>query len=358
MRTGRILIVDDDPKTAQMVELMLQKAGYEATVVHSGLEFLERIEEYSANSLPAVDLILLDIRMPKVDGLEVCSRLRAMPGWDSLPIVMVTGLQHAEDRLAAFEAGANDYVTKPFLQSELLARVDSFVKLREAQARHEDAERRVRKLAVQMLNLQEEERKRIAHELHDDVGQILTGVKLNLTLLERALPKEGADLHAMVTRTRSLIDTTMAYVRQMASSLRPPALDELGLIPALQSHMDRLVECTGLEVQTSLDASGQRLPREIETAIYRIVSEATTNILRHASARHVEVVLRSEGSGIYTCVADDGKGFDPDQRLQEAWREGHVGVLGIRERVANLQGRFKVSSTIGQGTRMEVWLPC
>jgi signal transduction histidine kinase len=357
MRSGRILIVDE-PESAQMLARMLTEAGYETTALASGSDLLAKIEEYTVGSLPAVDLVLLDIRMPGVDGLEACRRLRALPGWDSVPVLILTELQRLEDRSAAFAAGASDCVTKPLLQSELLARVGALASLRMARARQQEVEDRVRKLAVQVLNLQEEERKRIAQELHDEVGQILTGVKLNLTLLERALPKENTDLQGMISRTRSLIDATMAYVRQMASSLRPPALDELGLIPALQGHVDRLVESTGLEVQTSLDASRRRLPREIETAVYRIVSEATTNIVRHAAAHHVEIVLQFLGNEIYACVADDGRGFNPEQRLREALQEGHVGVRGMRERATNLQGRFKITSAPGHGTRLEVWLPC
>ncbi len=357
MASGRVLIVDDDPHIVQMLRSILDHHGYQTSLALSGWEVLEMIQQAGPDQEPAVDLILLDIRMPVVDGLEVCRKIRAQPAWANVPIVMVTALHSLQDRLVAFEAGANDFVTKPFQQAELLARVRAFVDLRQTQLRQQEAEQQVRRLAGQLVQAQEEERQRLAHELHDEVGQMLTSVKLNLAMLKDGLPEDSAELQELVSETRSLVDTTMDGVRRLASSLRPAALDDLGLIPALHAHVERLIERTGLEVTVDLDTGEQRLPKVIETGLYRIIQEATTNAIRHAEAERIELTLQLQDGRVYASVADDGRGFEPERRLQDAWREGHVGLLGIQERVANLNGDFAITSAPGAGTRIEVWLP-
>ena len=357
MTTGHVLIVDDDVQLAEMLRMILMHRGYQTTVALSGRQVLEIVKQTAPGDTPPVDLILLDIRMPEVGGIDVCRHVRAQPGWRMVPIVMLTALHALQDRLAAFEAGANDYVTKPFQQTELLARVEAFVSLRIAQLRQQEAEQQVRQLAARLVEAQEEERQRLARELHDEVGQMLTGVKLNLAMLKDSLPEDAAEAQELIAETRSLVDTTMTGVRRLATAIRPAALDDLGLIPALRSHIAHFAERTGLEVTANLDAGGQRLLRPIETALYRIIQEATTNIIRHAGAQRVQLVLRIEDGTVYGCVADDGQGFDPETRLPEAWREGHIGLLGIQERVASLHGRLEIRSAPGQGTKLEIWLP-
>lgn len=357
MTSGHVLIVDDDVQLAEMLRMTLTHRGYQTTVALSGRQVLDLVDQVAPGETPPVDLILLDIRMPEVDGIAVCRQVRARPGWGTVPIVMITALHALQDRLAAFEAGANDYVTKPFQQTELLARVKAFVSLRTAQLRQQEAEQQVRQLATRLVEAQEEERQRLARELHDEVGQMLTGVKLNLAMLNDSLPEGAAEAQELIAETRSLVDTTMTGVRQLAAAIRPAALDDLGLIPALHSHVARLVERTGLDVSADLDTGGQRLPRPIETALYRIVQEATTNVVRHAGARRLQLTLRVEDDTVYARMADDGLGFDPQTRLPEAWRQGHIGLLGAQERVASLRGRLEIRSAPGQGTELQVWLP-
>ncbi len=215
----------------------------------------------------------------------------------------------------------------------------------------------LRQLIGQIVQAQEEERRRIARELHDEVGQALMVLKLNLAVLEGALPGQATALHEQLADCHALVESTMEEIRRLALELRPAALDDLGLVPALRGYVDGFIKRTGLDVTSDLDATIGRLPERVETALYRIIQEAMANIVRHAAARHVQVSLRIDGEEVYACVADDGRGFDPVQRLKAAIAEGRMGLLGIQERVALLQGRVKIVAVPGQGTRIEVWLP-
>jgi len=219
------------------------------------------------------------------------------------------------------------------------------------------ARAQLRQLAGQVVQAQEEERRRIARELHDEVGQALTGLKLNLAVLEGALPDQATALHEQLADSRALLESTMEELRGLALELRPAALDDLGLVPALRGYVDGFIKRTGLDVTSELDATIGRLPERTETALYRIIQEAMINIVRHAAARHVQVILRTDSDEVYACVADDGRGFDPAQRLKAAVAEGRMGLLGIQERVALLQGRVSITAAPNKGTRIEIWFP-
>lgn len=215
----------------------------------------------------------------------------------------------------------------------------------------------LRQLIGQIVQVQEEERRRVARELHDEVGQALMALKLNLAILEGDLPGQATTLHEQLADCHALVESAMEEIRRLALELRPAALDDLGLVPALRGYIDGFIKRTGLDVTSDLDATIGRLPERVETALYRIIQEAMANIVRHAAALHVRVSVRLDGEEVYACVADDGRGFDPAQRLKVATAEGRMGVSSIKERAALLQGRVKVTAVPGKGTEIGVWLP-
>src|SRR5262249_16877718 len=177
---------------------------------------------------------------------------------------------------------------------------------------------------------QEAERRRLARELHDETGQALTSILLGLGSLEDTL--EDDDARAAVEHVRELVVHTLQSVRQLAVDLRPKVLDDFGLVPALERLTETLAQQTGLRIEF-LARIDERLPEEIETALYRIVQEALTNVVKHASARQVSIVLTRNDRMVTALIEDDGRGFDPS-----ATREGGFGIEGIRERVALLGG--------------------
>jgi two-component system, NarL family, sensor histidine kinase DevS len=196
---------------------------------------------------------------------------------------------------------------------------------------------------------QELERQRLARELHDETGQALTSILLGLKAVEGAATPE--EMRAAADALRELVVATLQDVRRLAVELRPKALDDFGLAPALERLVNVFAEATGIPV--ALEASlGERLPAEVETTLYRIVQEALTNIVKHARARNVSILVVRRPQAVTAVIEDDGTGFD-----SRSVQEDGLGLLGMRERVALLDGRLTVESTPGAGTTLAVEVP-
>jgi len=214
-----------------------------------------------------------------------------------------------------------------------------------------DLSRRVARDALQrVVSAQEQERRRLARELHDETGQALTSILLGLRTIEEA--KGEVELDAALTEVRDLVRATLQDVRQLAVELRPKALDDFGLVAALERLTSSFEEQTGIsmEFQSSLPAG--RLSPEVETALYRIVQEALTNIVKHSRAGRVSIVVGRKDGAVSVVVEDDGVGFDPARTREEG-----LGLIGMRERVALLGGRLTIESRPGAGTTFVAEVP-
>jgi signal transduction histidine kinase len=215
-----------------------------------------------------------------------------------------------------------------------------------------DLSQRVARDALQRaVTAQELERQRLARELHDETGQALTSILLGLRALDDPQEQEGRK--EAVAAVRELVVTTLHDVRRLAVELRPAALDDFGLEPALRRLGDTTREATGLDVQVEARLGPDRLRAEVETAVYRIVQEALTNVVKHAAARHVSVVVNRKNAHVSVVIEDDGRGFDP---AVMAGGSG-LGLLGMRERVQLLDGTLAVESNPGAGTTLVLDLP-
>jgi signal transduction histidine kinase len=207
------------------------------------------------------------------------------------------------------------------------------------------------KLLEKLISAQEDERRRIARELHDEAGQALTALILNLEIAEQAA---GPVDPQRLRRLRGIAEDTLAELRRLIYDLRPTILDDLGLAAAVRWYVKESVEPQGLQVSMSISGADDRLPHHLETAVFRIVQEALTNILKHAQARQAEVDLRIGPSDVRIQIVDDGKGFDLS--TVAARRDGGLGVMGMRERAELLGGRLQVTSG-PRGTRVEALIP-
>lgn len=209
---------------------------------------------------------------------------------------------------------------------------------------------RLRALSHRLLEVQEAERRHIARELHDEIGQYLTGLKLVLESVER----DGPELRRRLGEAQQLVEDLVARVRELSLDLRPAMLDDLGLLPALLWLFDRYTVQTGVRVNFEHTGLEGRLPHDVETATYRIVQEALTNVARYAGVREVSVRARAEHDALRLSVTDWGTGFQP-KRVLAARLTG--GLAGIRERVLLLGGSLAVDSAPGAGTRLSAVLP-
>jgi signal transduction histidine kinase len=192
---------------------------------------------------------------------------------------------------------------------------------------------------------QELERRRLARELHDETGQALTSILLGLKALEEA--QSEVQMRAAGAELRELIVATLQDVRDLAVQLRPKALDDFGLVAAVERLARTISEATGIAIDIESRLGPERLPEEVETTLYRIVQEALTNVVKHAQAQNVTILLMRRDGSMTAMIEDDGRGFSPDEPADD----GH-GLLGIRERVSLLDGRLTIESSPGAGTTL------
>ena len=214
---------------------------------------------------------------------------------------------------------------------------------------------RAQLLSQQLMEAQEAERRRLARELHDEIGQALTAVKLNLQGVQRA----AGDPAAMPRLEESLaiVDRALQQVRNLSLDLRPSLLDDLGLVAALRWYVDRVAQRAGFVAEFIAEPPGIRAPASLETTCFRVAQEALTNVVRHAGARRVRVELRTADGELHLCVRDDGAGFDVAEARQRAVRGGSLGLLGMQERVTLIRGRIEIHSAPGKGAEVHVSLP-
>jgi signal transduction histidine kinase len=213
------------------------------------------------------------------------------------------------------------------------------------------SERVARETVDAILEAQEAERSRLARELHDETGSALTALLLGLAAIDAAATLPEA--HQASTALRETARSTLENVGRMAFALRPSALDEFGLVPALQDLSGALEEQGGPKVELELDLpAGARLPAKLETAVFRITQEALTNVVKHADANTVHITLARRERSVVLAIEDDGGGFS---LVQE--HDGGLGLVGMRERVATVNGALDIESERGAGTRLTVEIP-
>lgn len=209
---------------------------------------------------------------------------------------------------------------------------------------------RLEQLLHHAISAQEAERKRLARELHDETGQSLTSILLRLKALQTETDLET--IHDRLNGLRYLTSRTLEEIRRLALDLRPMALDDLGLAPAIRWYVQQCAERSGIDVKLSIADTSHRLPAELEIVLYRAVQEGLTNIIRHARAKQATISLEQSRNTVWLTITDDGQGIQPG-----SYNHGGMGLEGMRERVVLVGGRLRVDSTPGAGTQIVIELP-
>lgn len=359
-----ILVVDDNSVVRFNVAHLLKAAGFRVLQGADGAEALR----VARAELP--DLVLLDVMLPDIHGVEVCRQLKADAATAHLFVVLVSEVEISSDSQASgLEAGADGYISRPIENRELLARVQAMVRLQQAEAAlrqaRDELEQRVaerteelsrataamRSLSHRVVEVQEAERRAVARELHDEIGQLLTGLKL---FLETSFQPVNAEQSAALADAVQQVNELMERVRQLSVSLRPQMLDDLGLLTALEWHFKRYAKQTGIHVRFRHTPVVGRLPAQLETAAFRIVQEALTNVARHAAVKEVTVRLWLNEERLGLQIEDQGAGFDAAKALASRQSSG---LAGMRERAEMLAGEMTVEASPGAGARLTVELP-
>ena len=362
---AKILIVDHESGHVRLLETLLGRAGY--VHLRSVTDARDALAVYEAFQ---PDLVLLDLRMPHVDGFEVLAQLRALtPDTGYVPVLVLTAEVGPDALRRALGAGAKDFLLKPADSEEILLRVRNLLhmrflhlalqhqnqaleeRVRERTQREREARERLQVLSRQLVDLQETERRELARELHDQIGQMLTGLRMTL---RTAMDVDPNEQRGYLATADELARELLGRVRALALDLRPAMLDDLGLLEALLWHHEQYTARTGVRVIFKHSGLERRLPGPTETAAYRIVQESLTNVARHAQIDEVEVQAWTDGDGLLLQIEDHGCGFDSEAALA---RGTSSGLTGMRERAAVLGGWLRITSAPGESTTVTAMLP-
>lgn len=363
-RPASLLIVDDNPVVLIAYVELFRAAGFTVLEARRGGDVVPLARKHSP------DLILLDVMLPDINGVELCRRIKADSELRHLFVVLLSSSETSSgSKITGLEAGADGYIARPIANLELLARVHSLLRIQQAEAElrraHDQLEQRVRErtaelaganaalraMSLRLVEVQEKERRFLARELHDEVGQVLTGLKM---VLDQSLPLAPEPLRERLNEGVNMVNELVGRMRQLSLDLRPQMLDDLGLLVALEWHLGRFSKQTGISVDFRHALAPERLPSHLETALYRIVQEALTNVARYAMVTEVAVRLWVDDERAGVQVEDKGPGFDAEAALAA---RASTGLAGMRERAELLGGEFTVDSKPGQGTRITAELP-
>jgi len=349
----RVLVLEDEPADAELALHALGEGGFScAPTLADGRAAFER-----AFAPGRFDLVLADYRLPGYTGLQALEFVRAQD--PLVPFVLVSGALGEERAIEALRAGATDYVLKNGL-ARLAPAVRRALEEKRDYERHlltrralELSQERLRALSRRLLEVQEEERGRLARDLHDDLGQALTALKIQPESLAKNDPAQRAQIAECVETTRHALER----VRQLSFSLRPLQLDDLGLVAALRSHLDRQAKLGGLAPHFDADEAPRQIAPEIEIACFRVAQEAINNALRHAAAGNLWLRLFTAGDRLALSVRDDGGGFDLEAARRRAAAGASLGLVGMEERIALAGGTLELRAAPGQGTVLLATFP-
>jgi signal transduction histidine kinase len=361
----RVLLIDDEALLVLHVQRILERAGFaffSACGARDGLALATSIRP---------DVILVDKMMPDIDGVALLRMMRSDPVLSTTPVIMLSGQADESARVTALTDGADDFVAKPFSSRDLVARIQASVRLvrmrrnaiwREGElVRLRQSQQELQTLLDTVQKVRADERKMLARELHDQLGQILTAVKIDMRLLEKAAAAAAADADAGHDAAEnsplpddsgaSSIDMAIAAVQNISALLRPPALEEGGLPGALRWQSADLQRRTRITCTLAYVQAGYIEPPEfVAGELLRMCQEALTNVLRHAGATRIVIQLARRGACLILRICDDGAGI-----AREALdAPGSLGLQGMRERAQSIGATVRVRGRLGRGTMVTI----
>ncbi|MDY6934802.1 MAG: response regulator [Spirochaetota bacterium] len=365
----KILAIDDKRDNLISIRALLKNLIPECEVItaESGYEGLKKaIEE-----LP--DTILLDIKMPNMDGYEVCERLKSDSKTKYIPVIMLTAIDiDIESKVKGMEIGADAFCAKPIDEMELAAQIKAMLRIKKAEdllhkeknlledmvvertKELKDSERELRNLSQHLLEVREEERTGIARELHDELGQSLTALKMDLGWIRRKLDDDRSVLLQRLELMSTLIDNTIESVHRISSELRPGILDDFGLCAAIEWLAREIEGRTGIKCVLRFDPEEiNHMDDKLMLNIFRIYQEVLTNVARHSQATKVDIVLAEEGNTIKIEINDNGKGITEEQINNP----NSFGIIGIKERANFYNARLYIGGIRDVGTKVKVVFP-
>jgi signal transduction histidine kinase len=339
-----ILLVDDNPAKLLTYEAMLGELGENLIKANSGMEAFEHLLKTE------IAVIVMDVSMPGMDGFETAQMIHQHPRFHDLAIIFVSGILVSDlDRLKGYQHGAVDYVSVPVVPELLRAKVKVFADLYRKN-------RQLEMLNQRITNLRDEERRQIARELHDSIGQLLAGLSMNNSVLQSQSHQLGGDIANLLAQNDALIQDAIKQTRTISYLLHPPLLDEAGLVSALRCYVEGFSQRSNVLVTLDIPEQFTGLSKEMELCVFRIVQECLTNVHRHAESPTAGIRVAQDESCLRVEVQDAGKGIPLIDRESLALAQTGVGLRGMQERLRQFAGTLQVHSN-GKGTRVMATLP-
>jgi signal transduction histidine kinase len=378
--SSTILTVDDNDALRYTITRTLRGGGYTVIEARTGLDALKLASQ-------SPDLITLDLNLPDLDGFEVCRRLKSDPKTAHIPILHISAtFVEPEHRVRGLEAGADGYLAEPISGEELLATVGALLRMKQAEREarlqsaetekakeelkkaHDELERRVhertaqleqkseeiRQLTGRLLRSQDDERRRLARELHDSTGQMVAAMKINLDLLNEKVDAKDPEIKTLVAESIAIVDEMNRQLRTMSYLLHPPLLDETGLQSALRWYTEGFAQRSGIEVNLQISPDFCRLPHDLEIALFRVVQESLTNVHRHSGSSTAKIQLARDSQNVQVEVVDNGNGMSSG--LYDGKFIPGVGIMGMQERMRQFGGNCEIIST-QKGTTIWATVP-
>ena len=358
-----ILIVDDDPRNLLVLETVLDDPGYRLIRAESADQALLAlvVEEFA--------LLILDIRMPGMTGFELAQMIKERKKTARVPIIFLTAYYNDDQHmLEGYSTGAVDYLHKPVNPVILRSKVAVFAELHSKSrecgmanralltevTERKRAEKDLQSLTGKLIQAQEQERRRIARDLHDDFNQRLAALSVELETIERTPPTLPEPIVRHLAAIRGQVVQLSDDLHDLAYKLHPSLLEHVGLEIAVREHVAEFTKRTGLSVTVIAREVPGTLSPEMATGLFRVMQESLQNVFKHAQATNVTVRLSGSSKGIGLSVRDNGKGFDMD--TQSTQRAG-IGLMSMQERARLLGGFFRIHCGVAHGTKVCTWIP-
>src|SRR5271170_7651647 len=341
-----ILMVDDQPGKLITYEAILGELNENLIKARSGKEALDHLLKTD------IAVVLMDVSMPELDGFELADMIRQHPRFQKVAIIFISAVHLTDiDRLNAYQRGAVDYIAVPIVPELVRAKVRVFADLHRKTHQLEMLNRDLRTLSARLLAMQDEERRRIARDLHDSIGPLIAALSMNNGMLAQQTKKLGPEIGDVLQQNNQLVEQLSKETRTISHLLHPPLLDEIGLLPAIKMFAEGFAERSSVKVNVELSPDIGRLPPNVEISIFRIVQECLTNVYRHSGSKTARIrIFPSDQKMLTVQVCDEGKGIPPELRVSMSLGTSNgVGLSGMRERVRELGGTLEIQSN-GSGT--------
>lgn len=351
-----ILMVDDQPGKLLSYEAILADLRENLIKVTSGKDALEQLLKND------IAVILLDVSMPDIDGFELANLIRQHPRYQSTAVIFISGVHFSDvDKVQGYQRGAVDYISVPVVPELLRAKVSVFAELHRKTRELENvnselrtAEENLRRLTGRLMQVQDAERRRIARDVHDGLGQYLAAVKMGIDQLSHHF-EDQPTRREQVRDISEILERAITESRTLSHLLHPPLLDEIGLISACSQYVNGFSKRSGVDVDLDVSSDLGRLKKETEIALFRVMQESLTNVHRHSQSPKASVRIHRRGGKIQMEVRDEGRGMSLPR--EESNAPIGIGILGMRERVRQLNGTLELLSSDGKGTAVIVSIP-